>query len=199
MKPKQFNPEQTLATIADVFARSGYEGTSLGDLVKSTGLGRQSLYNTYGDKRAMLAKSLESFESRTTAARTLSNAELPGLKRIEGFFFEILSYSRNPKYSGCLITNLLLEKGATDSSVLEAASRRWHQARDALKKAIKAGKKDGSIRPDVDDELVSYALMNLLSGMRVTVRATRSLKQVSKVIQLSLNALLQNAIKNGDT
>jgi hypothetical protein len=54
---------------------------------------------------------------------------------------------------------LLLEKGATDSSVLEAASRRWHQAREGVKKAIKAGKKNGTIRRDIADELVSYALL----------------------------------------
>lgn len=190
MKPKSFNPEATLELIADAFARGGYEGTSLDDIIKKTGLGKQSLYNTYGDKKAMLKKSLGCHGLKSEAATKLKNCDASGRRRIEGFFEAVLSECGDQAGTGCLVTNLLLEKGGSDAEVKKAATARWNQTRQGLEAVIELGKKDKSIRANVDAEIVSYALMNLLNGLRVTARATNDCAKMKKVVQTSLDSLL---------
>ncbi|MGI8591137.1 MAG: TetR/AcrR family transcriptional regulator [Nakamurella sp.] len=43
---------------ADLFARSGYEGTSIGDVVTTTGLHRGSLHAAFGSKRGLVRAAL---------------------------------------------------------------------------------------------------------------------------------------------
>src|SRR5262245_25195334 len=42
----------------------GYEVTSIGDLVEHVGVGRQSLYDTFGDKHALYVAALDRYRDR---------------------------------------------------------------------------------------------------------------------------------------
>jgi TetR/AcrR family transcriptional regulator, transcriptional repressor for nem operon len=190
MKPKSFDPEKTLAVIAETFARYGYEGTTLDELSRSTGLGKQSLYNAYGDKKAMVAKALRCFGQCSPGIQILSNASLNGREKIERFFEATIAEAADYKNPGCLITNLLLEKGATDIEVLKIASARWNETRSAFQNVIEAGVKDRSIRSKFDPDSLSLMLMNLLSGLRVTVRASGDMEKIKKVVRNTLQAIL---------
>ncbi|CAK8053908.1 TetR/AcrR family transcriptional regulator [Eupransor demetentiae] len=55
---KKYDSTKTLAAITDVFIQNGYNGTSLDDLVKATGLLRGSLYSQFGSKQGMFNAAL---------------------------------------------------------------------------------------------------------------------------------------------
>lgn len=190
MKPKTFDPEKTLAVIADIFAENGYEGTTLEDIVRVTGLGKQSLYNAYGDKKSMVTKSLQCYGRNSAKIQTLCDPALNGRERLERFFEAVLLECADYQNPGCLITNLLLEKGGTDHQVRKIASARWNENRKAFLVVIKAGLKDGSIHTKLDPETLSFMLMNLLSGLRVTVRASKDMAKIKQVVQTSLHSML---------
>ena len=52
-RPIEFDQDEALERALQVFWRHGYEGTSLDALCEAMQIGRQSLYNTFGDKRAL--------------------------------------------------------------------------------------------------------------------------------------------------
>ncbi|KFI39331.1 transcriptional regulator, TetR family [Bifidobacterium actinocoloniiforme DSM 22766] len=60
---RDFDTDQALKQARQAFLAHGYEGTSIDDLVKATGLLRGSLYSAFGSKRgiflAVLRKSLK--------------------------------------------------------------------------------------------------------------------------------------------
>lgn len=58
-RKKKFNQQDVLTAIGETFITYGYEGTSLDDLVKATGLLRGSLYSTFGSKRGMFVAVLK--------------------------------------------------------------------------------------------------------------------------------------------
>ena len=58
-RPREFDEDEALAKIMDVFWEKGFEGTSMSDLETATGLRKGSLYAAFGDKRAMYRKSVE--------------------------------------------------------------------------------------------------------------------------------------------
>lgn len=190
MKPKSFDPEKTLQIIAEAFAHGGYEGTSMEDLVKRTGLGKQSLYNAFGDKRAMMEKSLGCAGKQAASYQCFRNAEGRARDKIELFFDKLVAELTDVKKPGCLITNLLMEKGACDKEVTKLVSGRWDQTRNLLQQILEDGKRDKSLPVSLDAETVSYALMNLLNGLRVTARATNDETKLKKIVRLSLDAWL---------
>lgn len=190
MKPKSFDPEKTLQIIADTFARNGYEGTSLDDIIKATGLGKQSLYNAFGDKKSMVKKSMDCTRKENPAFAALLDKSKPGRTRIENFFREMSLDAQNPKSVGCLVTNLLLEKSNSDKEVAEVACSRWNQVRQLFHQVVLDGIKDKSIRSSLDPDLISLSLANFLNGLRVTYRANKDFKQIEKIIDLNLKTFL---------
>ena len=60
--PKQFDPSRTLERARDLFWRRGFDGTALAELEGELGVGRKSLYDTFGNKRALYLASLEHYE-----------------------------------------------------------------------------------------------------------------------------------------
>ncbi len=56
---KQFDTEVALTKAMEVFWEHGYEATSLSALLKNMGIGKKSLYDTFGNKRSLFLKALE--------------------------------------------------------------------------------------------------------------------------------------------
>lgn len=50
---KQFDCEVALSKAMDVFWARGFEAASLSELLEQMGIGRKSLYDTFGNKRSL--------------------------------------------------------------------------------------------------------------------------------------------------
>ncbi len=57
-RTRSFDQDVVLDRTVDLFARSGYEGTSIDDVVTATGLHRGSLYAAFGSKRGLFRAAL---------------------------------------------------------------------------------------------------------------------------------------------
>ena len=69
-RSKEFDEEHALALAMDLFWRQGYENTSLADLIQEMGIARQSLYDTFGDKRTLYLKAMAFYRQRTNSSRS---------------------------------------------------------------------------------------------------------------------------------
>src|SRR6202011_688874 len=58
---KQFDRDEVLDRAMAAFWTRGYEATSIDDLVQATGIGRGSLYGTFGDKRQLFLAALDHY------------------------------------------------------------------------------------------------------------------------------------------
>jgi AcrR family transcriptional regulator len=55
-RPRAFDESEVLFRSKELFAAQGYNGTSIDDLVKATGLLRGSLYKAFGSKRNLFER-----------------------------------------------------------------------------------------------------------------------------------------------
>lgn len=55
-RPRAFDESEVLLRSKELFAAQGYNGTSIDDLVKATGLLRGSLYKAFGSKRNLFER-----------------------------------------------------------------------------------------------------------------------------------------------
>ena len=107
---RTFDEAQVVARCAAAFRATGYEGTSIDDLVQATGLHRGSLYKAFGSKRGVFLLCLNQAVTTEVAADETTDLLLVALlevaprdAEIRALVFEILESStptRTPQSLG---------------------------------------------------------------------------------------------------
>jgi AcrR family transcriptional regulator len=189
-RAKEFDRKAALATAIVTFAARGFEGTSTDDLLQAMGIGRQSMYDTFGDKRQLYLAALREYcaASAASVVSLLEGARSP----LAGIEAVLLDFARNPLrlgMSSCLGVNSICEFGRSDPEVtaiheefgtlLEKAFERQVRA------AITASEVDATLAPR---EVARY--LNLtLCGMKVGAEGGSSAAQLVGVARLALRTL----------
>ncbi|MBN8897737.1 MAG: helix-turn-helix transcriptional regulator, partial [Rhodospirillales bacterium] len=88
-RPREFDEGAVLDAAVQCFWAHGFETTSVRDLMAQTGLTAASLYNAYGDKRAIYRTALDRYIETSIGARIARCAALPPREALGGFFDEI--------------------------------------------------------------------------------------------------------------
>ncbi|MEM9566145.1 MAG: TetR family transcriptional regulator, partial [Actinomycetota bacterium] len=170
-RPREFDTDQAIAQIADVFWGAGYEATSISDLEAATGLARARLYAAYGTKRDMLHRSIDHYLDGPLEM-VFRRVDDGGLDAIAGWFLAIaeLRHDRPERaLMGCLVVNSLVELGDTDPEVNRRGDRYrarvLHAFTSALEAAVDRGETTGDVR-----QRANVALM-LLFGIFVSIKS----------------------------
>ena len=79
---KAFQPDLALDRAMNLFWERGYAGSSVEDLVQCTGIGRGSLYDTFGNKHALYLAALDRY-------RVTGGEKLTVLRQQTGSIYEI--------------------------------------------------------------------------------------------------------------
>ncbi|MCH7667290.1 MAG: TetR/AcrR family transcriptional regulator [Acidobacteria bacterium] len=82
-RKRQFDRQEVVERASGLFWEQGYEATGMTELVEYLGIGRQSLYNTFGDKRSWYLEALRFyFDGRVRLAREIFDRPGPRLERL---------------------------------------------------------------------------------------------------------------------
>jgi AcrR family transcriptional regulator len=104
-RPRAYDPAVALDRAAQLFWANGFADTSLDDLSAAMGMGRPSIYNAFGDKKALFLHSLERY--RDTIASTpvrAMDAEDSIRNALDAFFGQIVEYTTADRsHLGCLL------------------------------------------------------------------------------------------------
>src|SRR5262249_8890323 len=114
-RPKQFDPERALDKAMHLFWRVGYEKTSLEDLMRGMGIARQSVYDTFGDKRSLYLKALAHYRDQTNGEMRKMLGEIPSVR--DGFtklLFGLAAETREQHERGCLLLSANLQRDTKD-------------------------------------------------------------------------------------
>ena len=129
-RPREFDEGAVLDAAVLCFWKQGYEATSVRDLVEHTGIAAASLYNAFGDKRALYEKALDHYVEDSIADRIRRCQSLPPLRAIEAFFEEIVKRSLNDRdRKGCMLVNAALDGAPHDPGVSQGRRRSSRQHR----------------------------------------------------------------------
>jgi TetR/AcrR family transcriptional regulator, transcriptional repressor for nem operon len=172
-RTKEFEPEKALDSAMDLFWRRGYEATSVHDLLVEMGIGRGSMYGTFGDKRALFLAALDRFEeTRVSKANEIlegSTSAVQGIRRLFETTIEgLVAYE--PR-RGCLLANTAVELAPHDEEVAGRISRYVGRTEEAFEQALVRGRATGEIPADKDPKALARFLVNTLHGVRVLARA----------------------------
>ena len=172
-RTKEFEPETALTRAMDLFWRRGYEATSVRDLLDEMGIGRGSMYGTFGDKRTLFLAALERFEeTRVSRADEILDGSASATEGIRKLFETTIEglVSYEPR-RGCLLANTAVELAPHDAEVAERISRYVARTEEAFERTLVRAQSTGEIPADKDPKVLARFLVNTLHGVRVLARA----------------------------
>ena len=174
-----------------LFRKSGYQATSMDDLVNHTGVSRYGIYTVFGGKKGLFLASLDAYRDgyMTDLMRGL---EKPGasLEEINGFFrgFGSLAGTDEGKLSClmCLTANQITGMDSEIDEKVEAHTKRLMRAFD---KALKNAKKSQKIPKSIDVPSMSNYLIGLSHGLASLLRADSALNVIEPYLTVGLSVL----------
>ncbi|XSC43414.1 TetR/AcrR family transcriptional regulator [Bradyrhizobium sp. RDT10] len=187
-RPREFDEDEALKTILDVFWVNGFEGTSMSDLEIATGLRKGSLYAAFGDKRAMYLKALALY-GRTSiddAVRVLTGMDAPE-RRIGKFLQSAIdAVAVENDRRGCFLCNASIDQAAVDPETQRSVNASFERLGRVLEKVL-------SELSAIDNNRRRAAAQHLLSvyfGLHVLARAGQPVRMLKAAREAALRSVL---------
>jgi TetR/AcrR family transcriptional regulator, transcriptional repressor for nem operon len=187
---KEFDPRAALSAATQAFWRGGYEKTSLDDLMVAMHVGRQSLYDTFGDKRELYLSALEAYRDSTqTAMRQLFASGRPMRECFAALLFGIAHESRADHERGCLLLSANLERDLGDKKIAALLKTNQAQVEALFENALRRAQQSGELAADKDVGALAKFFLASIQGMRATARASSNRAGLEQVARVALSAL----------
>ncbi len=190
-RPKAFDPTAVLARAMNMFWSQGYEATSVQDLTDHLGIGRASLYATFGDKHSLYRQALEHYRANEAAglAQLLASANpvLPAIRRV---LEDVVADAVDAQPSrGCLAVNAAAEVAPHDAEVCRVVDRTFGDIETALHGALLRAQANGELPTDRDARALASFVSCTINGLRVTGKARPDHDRLSDVVAMTMDAL----------
>lgn len=190
-RPQEFNSQVALEKAMNLFWSQGYEATGLRDLLKHMGIARQSMYNTFGDKRSLFLKALAHYE-KTVSRRFLVKLDAPGspLENIREALCAWSCMETPGSQRGCFLVNSIAEFGSQDTEITEILRKHTDYSVEMFAQTLERAKQAGEISSNVDTLSIARMLVNTGNGLALLRKIQTSQDVLDDIVERSL-AMLQ--------
>jgi TetR/AcrR family transcriptional repressor of nem operon len=181
-RPKEFDQEKALRKAIRLFSQQGFAATSTDDLMRVMGIGRQSMYDTFGDKRALFLKALDLYVTESVHS---INAELqrpgPALSAVQNALAIFAERNDLSSADGCMGLNAISEFGQRDADVTRITRNAARMQRQALMHVLTRAKKQDELDSDADLDSMADFFESTLAGIRMAAKAGKSRQALRNV------------------
>lgn len=189
---KKFNETKALEAILHVFWQKGFAATSVDDLVTATGVKRQSLYNTFGNKEAMFASAFAHYLKLALQKLEAKLATCTGgieqkIHYTLETFANIFQEGNTP--AGCFCTNTTTEFSLQTGHFMEDALTKANAGIEAtFYKLLQQAHKAGELAQEQSPQALAAFFTVVTRGLAVTGCLPQQ-QHLESSIATSLNAL----------
>jgi TetR/AcrR family transcriptional regulator, transcriptional repressor for nem operon len=189
-RPREFDHEAALNRAMSVFWSKGFAATSTNDLTEAMRIGRQSMYDSFGDKRTLYLEALALYHQQSVAKRIAvlcsRNTAFAG---IEAMLISAAPADQMLRRKGCMGVASIVEFGS-DAPDVEGLRKRSDPAfTRALTAAVERAKEQGDISSAVSTASAVRFILVVMQGLQVGARSGVTQKELHDTARLSLVAL----------
>jgi TetR/AcrR family transcriptional repressor of nem operon len=190
-RPRTFDEDTVLERAMHVFWKKGYERAGISDLEEATGLGRQSLYGAFGDKRTLFFRVVDFYFANVLRPGLVDvlDAAGSGRENIERVLVMWEALATSADFHGCLVGNAASHIEAHDEEMAELLRRKLRLLEDAFTRALRRAVDAGEVRPDLDARGTARALLTLSQGLSVIAQVRKEPAFVRGVVQAAQTLL----------
>lgn len=191
-RTKEFDPDAALQAALELFWARGYEATTMSDLVERLGIGRASIYATFGSKHELYVRALDRYrETRDPQLMAELSAPGPALPAVRALVrrFAAEAATEEVRLNGCFVTNSAAELGPHDRTVARRVELSWEQIETLLHAALVRARAQGELPEDRDPRALARMLLVLMQGLRVVGKASSDPGRVRDAAEQALALL----------
>jgi TetR/AcrR family transcriptional repressor of nem operon len=190
-RTRQFDERQALVSAMLVFWEKGYEATSIQDLEQAMGLNRTSIYNAFGNKRAIFNRVMTCYKESVMSSLLAELDSTPnvreGVRRMLNAALNIHFDEDNP--GGCLVVLSVLESEQHDAESRAAMQQTFQDLKSALQDRLSRAKKVGELSKDLNVGSTATTISTTMAGMMVMGKANFSKAALKKTINQVVSLL----------
>jgi TetR/AcrR family transcriptional repressor of nem operon len=185
-RSKEFDREQALDAAIDVFRDHGFEGTSTDMLVKAMRIGRQSLYDTFGDKWQLYRSAVERYATAETNAHVeILCGEGQAVDGIRQMVERVVQEARR----ACLGVGSICEFGQTRAELIAVHQVADRRLKDAMRHRIAEAQAAGDVFAGLSPVEVADFLVASFAGIRIAARGGADHAHLQSLGRLALRAI----------
>lgn len=188
-RSKQFEPEQALSSAMSAFWRHGYDATSMEDLMDCMGIGRASIYNAFGNKRALFLSALEYYVCNGGALQGVRMPDSPRLAIVTAFRTIVERAVTGESCDGCLVVNTALELAPHDDEIAQIVNGIFVQQEALFRTYLERAMACGEVPQTLDPSRTAQMLLALSIAVLVLARS-RPDEPLLRSIEHQVQALL---------
>lgn len=191
-KVKQFDKEKVLEVASSIFHKNGYNGTSIDEILKATGLSRSSLYDSFKDKHSLYLQSLDFYKNAEIKAYdTVDQKKLNGLQKLELLFKEVVNHLiTHPNDNGCLMVNAAAEMSKHCEKTAQVVCNNKDSVQDLFTGWLTDAQNSGALHLTKSPKSYSPFLFNALCGLKVLSQSGATKAELNNVVKVTIDALV---------
>ncbi|MBX5158565.1 MULTISPECIES: TetR/AcrR family transcriptional regulator [unclassified Rhizobium] len=187
---KEFDRNIALHAAIGVFSEHGYEGTSTEKLLTAMKISRQSMYDTFGDKRGLYLEALTRYNTESTG-KIMADLHREGrpIEALEGALVAFASRPAAEARRGCLGVSAICEFGRTDAKIAALTDSAGHALHSAIESLLDEAQRAGELGTDIDIADAIQFLGSALSGMKISARNGASPDILRGIARMAIRSL----------
>ena len=188
-RPKQFDRDEALRVGMRVFWQQGFAATTTDDLAKAMGIGRQSFYDTFGDKRQCYLEALRGYSRDDVASQidVIRRAASP-LQALRDLM-STARWTEERRAMGCMAINSLAEFGASDAEIAATVAPTALLIEQTIVQLLREAKAKGEVSPSLDEQQAASAMICTRMGMMVGARAGQSCERLRAIADFTIDQI----------
>ncbi len=188
---KSFDPDEALELARDVFWRRGYDGTAISELESVLGVGRKSLYDTFGSKRELYLRALEQYTDTVIQriCRGLDDPRNGPMSNLERVLDRLQQHHASSDSLGCLLGVAMAQADPEDVELAELLRGYLRRLEQAFERTIRRAQTASTIERDARAKDIARNLVALTQGMALMGRITETATLPRAIVRAALHAL----------
>ncbi len=170
-RQKTYDRDTAVKAAMVTFWKSGYANVGVRQIGDETAINRFALQTDFGGKKGLFLEVLEKYLeiSRETVLKPLYECTMDG---IIAFFEAVPSASpKDPRCSGCLMVNTVIENAELNMDEVQAIARAHYAEMELLfEQALSLAMAQGYLKPDIVPADAARGLLTYAMGLEVFIR-----------------------------
>jgi AcrR family transcriptional regulator len=189
-RTKEFDRDEALQAAIGVFCEKGYAAASTDELMRAMKISRQSMYDTYGDKRQLYLEAFQRYvaDSINEQIGYLEKSSSP-IAGIEKMLLAFAMRAERNGIIGCMGVNAICEFGQSDPEVTSLSEAESIRLTTALDQALRQAKSKKEISKTVKESAAAQFIRATLSGMKLAAKAGADASTLKSIAHFAMRSL----------
>lgn len=192
-RPREFDEEQVLDAAVGCFWRNGLDATSVRDLTHEMGINGPSLYNAFGDKRALFSRALERYVAVRMRPSIEAAERQPSARAALAAFFSRVALRPAPDSDGrgCLVINAAVAVDPDDPQLAPQIAGYLAEIEGFFRRQLERHRREANAASAAfpDPQAGAKLLLTTFVGLRALARTRPDRKAHASLLDAVLNSV----------